>query len=93
MIERIVRGKTQQQILTSDVALQFEFFLLTVVGDIGEQTHDGSNAMVKQISLGSCDSQICITNLLDATNFANDVLRPKKKHCRTCLELVQPWTP
>ena len=67
MIERIVRGKTQQQSRTSGVALQFGFLLLTVACDTGEQTHDGSRAMVKQISVRSCDVQVCITNLLDAT--------------------------
>ena len=68
MIERIVARKTQQRIQTSDVALQFAFSLLTVLCGIGEETQGGSSAMLKQISPRSCDSQVCVTNLLDATS-------------------------
>ena len=90
MIERIVGGRTPQQIRTSDVALHFELLLLTVVFGIGEQAHDGSSAMVKQISLRSCDSQVCITNLLDATKMLQMMCCAKKHFCGTCLEDVQP---
>ena len=76
--ERIVGGKTQQQVRTSDVALQFEFLLMAVVCGIGEQTQDGSNDMAKQITPSSCDSQVCITNLLDATKMLQMMCCAKK---------------
>ena len=93
MITRIVAGKTPQQIRTSDVALHFELLLLTVVCGTGEQAHDGSRAMKKQIIPSSSDSQVCITNLLDATKMLQMMCCAKKKKCGTCLEYVQPWTP
>ena len=79
MIERILGGTTHQQIRTSNVALQFELLLLTVVCGTGEQAHDGSRAMKKQIIPSSCHSQACITNLLDATKMLQmmDVLCKK----------------
>ena len=78
MIERIVGGRTPQQIRTSDVALNFELLLLTVVCGIGEQAHGGSRAMKKHIIPSSCDSQVCITNLLDATKMLQMMCCAKK---------------
>ena len=78
--------------LAPDVVLQFAILIAIVVCGTGEQAHDGSRAVIKQISLRSCDSQVCITNLLDATSYCQRCAA-HKKCSHTCLGFVQPVTP
>ena len=78
MAERILGRTTHQQIRTPDVVLQFALLILIVVCVNVEQAHDGSRALKKQIIPSSCDSQVCITNLLDATKMLPMMCRAKK---------------
>ena len=78
MVERILGTTTHQQIRTSDVALQFELLLLTVVCCTGEQAHDGSAMKVRFTSMHHQPSG-CYQKV------ANDVLRKKKTLLRHLL--------
>ena len=88
MIERIVGGKTQEQIRTSDVALHFELLLLTVVCGIGEQAHGGLTCNEKKSFLPRAIHKYASpTFWMLLQNVANVVLRKKKKkHC--CVHLL-----